>query len=139
MIMAILSSMISSIFIFYPKPDKNAYITIMFCCNLAASYIDALAEGISSIVTKLNEKIAILEAGGKGKIVDESAKAMGYFNTFRGILQGVIILVGGYVVQITNKTHLFVTGIILAAYPLFFCIQTFFLFKEKNVKFYYDF
>ena len=132
--MSILSSLIASLFIFYPKPGKDAFLIILIAYSLAVCYVDALAEGISSIVTKLNEKIAILEAGGKTKVKDESMKALGLFSSFRGILQGVMALVGGYVVQVTHKSHLMVTGFILASYPILFCIQTFFIFKEKKVR-----
>ena len=135
--MSILSSLIACFYIVYPTPSKNAFMIILIAYSLAVSYVDALAEGISSIVTKLNERIAILEAmkeGGGGKTSDESAKVFGLFNSFRGILQGTMTLVGGYIVQVTNKSHLRVTGIILAAYPIIFCLQTHFIFKEKKVR-----
>ena len=133
MIMSALSSLIAASIIFNSKPSENVFVVTLIAYSLTVCYIDALAEGISAIVTKLNERIAILEDGGKGKTADESMKALGMFNSFRGVIQAIMTLIGGYVIQWTKNSHLMVTGIILAAYPIIFCLQTFFIFKEKKV------
>ena len=132
-IMSFISSLIAAILIFNPRPSETVLVATLICYSLAVSYVDALAEGISAIVTKLNERIAILEDAGKGHAADESMKALGLFNSFRGVIMAVMTLLGGYVVQWTRKTHLLVTGIILAVYPIIFCFQTLFIFKEKKV------
>ena len=131
--MSIFGCLCGLMLILYPKPDKNAFMFVLIGYGVASSYIDALAEGITSIITKLNEQIAILEAGGKGEMHDESMKAFGLFDSFRGILKSRMIFLGGFVVQKTKSSHLMVSGIIMAAYPLLFCFQLFFVFKEKKV------
>ena len=131
--MAILGCLTGLVLVVYPSPDKNAFMVILIGYGISNSYIDALAEGITSIVTKLNERIAILEAGGKGKAHDESMKAIGLFSSFRGVFKSLMVFLGGYVAQRTRTSHLMVSGIILAAYPVIFCIQLFFIFKEKKV------
>ena len=134
MIMSLVSSLIAATLIFNPKPSEDVFVVVLIASSLSVCYVDALAEGISAIVTKLNERIAILEDGGEGNTADESMKALGMFNSFRGVIMAVMTLIGGYVVQWTRSTHLLVSGIFLASYPILFCIQTFFIFKEKKVK-----
>ena len=137
--MSILSSVIAFLFVINPRPHKDAFMVILIGYSLAVCYIDALAEGITSIVTKLNERIGILESGGMGESSDDSMKALGLFTAFRGVLQAIMTFVGGYMIELTSSTHLLVSGIILAAYPIIFCIQTIFIFKEEKVKLFPDF
>ena len=122
-------------FVVTPKPSKDAFTFILICYAVSTSYIDSLAEGITSIVTKLNERIDILEETGdeKEKKHDESMKVLGIFTGFRGIFQALMILAGGYVAQLTQDSHLLVVGIMLSAYPILFSLQTVFIFKEKKV------
>ena len=133
--MSILSSVVAFLFVLNPKPGKDAFMIILIGYSLAVCYVDALAEGITSIVTKLNERIAILESNGMGEKSDDSMKALGLFTAFRGILQALMTFVGGYIVEITRGSHLLVSGIILGTYPILFCVQTIFLFKEERVNF----
>ena len=132
--MSIFGCLTAFVFVLFPKPGQDLFTIILIGYGIASSYVDALAEGITSIITKLNERIAILEAGGKGEGNDESMKALGLFSSFRGILKSGMIFFGGFMVQQTKSSHLFVSGIIMAGYPLLFCIQLFFVFKEKKVK-----
>ena len=84
------------------------------------------------MITKNNEKIAALEPDNDNK-EDNSMKALGLFNSIRGVFQAIMTYVGGIVVQKTADSHLRVSGMILAAYPILFCIQTMLFFKEEKV------
>ena len=130
--MSLLTSICASVLIFVPKPGVTLFVTSLFLYSLTVSYIDALAEGISAMITKYNQRIEVLE--GKNGSEDNSMKALGMFNSVRGIFQAIMSFVGGFVVERTKSSHLFISGIILSSYPVIFCLQTLFLFKEEKVR-----
>ena len=131
MIMSLVTCTIASSLMVFPKPSIEVLVMTLTLHSLACSYIDALAEGISAMVTKYNERIVALRIDSDHEKAD-SLKSFGLFNSLRGISRSIMMFVGGFVVEKTHNSHLFYSGMILASYPLFLCLVVFFVFKEDK-------
>ena len=131
MIMSLITFTIASSLMVFPQPSIEVLVTTLTLHSLACSYIDALAEGISAMVTKYNERIVVLSVDEKHEQAN-SLKSFGVFNSLRGVFRSIMMFVGGYVVQKTHNSHLFYSGMILATYPLFLSLVVLFLFKEEK-------
>ena len=130
LIMGALSFLAGAAFIINPQPSKNMLTLIIFFQTLTASYLDSMAQGMTALITKLSEKQINLQ---DPDLADKSPlKVFGLYNSFKSLVRTVLTFIGGYVVQKTQKTHLFYSGIIMGGFPLIFCIATIFLFKEEK-------
>ena len=131
MIMSLITCSVASVLIFIPRPSIQILTITLAFHSLCCSYIDALAEGISAMVTKYNERIEALRLDSDEQNAD-SLKSFGIFNSLRAVVKSIMIFVGGYVVERTNSTHLFYSGMILVSFPLIVCLVVFFGFKEEK-------
>ena len=125
----------SSYFIFVPKPSKGMFRNYFLVRNIFAAYVDSMAEGLSSVVTKLSEEIESLESLDEDKQKrggDNSMNALGLFNSIRSFFLSIMMFLGGWVV--THTDGLLVTGIILTFYPALLVVLVIVFFKEERVR-----
>ena len=130
-----LNAVLSAYFIFDSKPSQGIFRWYFFFRNFFTSYIDAMAEGISSMVTKLSEEIESLEAldeDGEEQEGDNSMNALGIFNSMRSLFISVMMFLGGWVTAHTDGVR--VSGIILSSYPTLLVVLVLIFFKEEKVK-----
>ena len=127
-------------FVWQPEPSQAEFTACLFVFNLANSYNDSIAEGISAMVTKYQKKVEILEnlqkepedfAGGEDggdsrnsgihQKKENSMKAIGIFNAIRSFLSSFMMLLGGYFITVKGLDF---SGMVLAISPtiLFFAV-----------------
>ena len=108
-----------------------------FMLNISVAFIDALAEGISAINTKLEQKIKTLKEVEKretGNVLadegeDNEMKAFGNFNLIRGLLRAVMGVFGG----VTAETFsIQIAYMIMGIYPIVLILYTLFIFREAS-------
>ena len=132
--MSIVVCLSSLYFLVDPAPGYWAFLLILNLRNVGVAYIDALAEGISSVVTKETQKIQHLKAELEEDDEDEkdtSLQAIGILNSVRAFFLGTMSFVGGVVVESTPDLRW--CGIILTSYPLIMVFLVLFVFKEDKV------
>ena len=125
-------------FIALKEPSYSTFCNIWFLMNVCNAFIDAMAEGITAINTKLGSKIAKLQEAERrqtGVIEDEEEenemKSFGLFNIIRGILRAFMAIVGGLM---ADKVSIHVSYLILGVYPVIMVLYTLFIFKEEKVR-----
>jgi MFS family permease len=124
-----------SIFLNAPEFDRFKYTWLVL--NVSVAFIDAMAEGITAINTKLGAKIAKLQEAERratgaieGHEEENEMKSFGMFNIIRGILRAVTALIGGITAQ---KLSVNISYLILGIYPIIMILYTFLIFKEERV------
>ena len=125
-------------FIALKEPSYSTFCNIWFLMNVCNAFIDAMAEGITAINTKLGSKIAKLQEAERrqtGVIEDEEEenemKSFGLFNIIRGILRAFMAIIGGLM---ADKVSIHVSYLILGVYPVIMVLYTLFIFKEEKVR-----
>jgi hypothetical protein len=114
-----------------PKPQYNLFMMCMLVMNWGVAYVDTLAEGISAMITKYNEKIEVLEAmDGKEEEGDSSMTAFGNYNAIRFMFRAIMGLVGGFM---AGKVTINVSAAIMGIYPVVMLLFTLLIFKEEKV------
>lgn len=110
---------------------------IWLILNICVAFIDAMAEGITAINTKLGAKIAKLQEAERratGAVEDmeeeNEMKSFGLFNIIRGILRAIMSLIGGVMAK---KSSVHTSYGVLGAYPIVMIVYTLFIFKEERV------
>lgn len=104
--------------------------------NVCVAFIDALAEGISAVNTKMTVKIQKLketERRETGNVLeddgDNEMKSFGNFNLIRGMFRAIMGLAGGVMAE---RVSVQVSYAILAFYPIIMVIYTLFVFREQR-------
>ena len=100
--------------------------------NVCVAFIDALAEGISAINTKMTVKINTLKAAERretgnvlGEEDDNEMKSFGNFNLIRGMFRAIMGLAGGVTADIMTIQASYA---VLAFYPIVMVAYTIFVF-----------
>jgi hypothetical protein len=124
-----------SIFFNAPQFDRFKYTWLIL--NICVAFIDAMAEGITAINTKLGAKIAKLQEAERratgaidGHDEENEMKSFGMFNIIRGILRAVTALIGGVTAK---RLSVNISYFILGVYPVIMILYTLFIFKEERV------
>ena len=60
-IMGVLNSPAASAFIFNPKPSMEVFTSVLFLLTVTATYLDSMAQGLTAVITKLDEKLIALK------------------------------------------------------------------------------
>lgn len=118
-------------------PSFNMFWYANFIINVCVAFIDALAEGISAINTKLEQKIKTLKDVEKretGNVLPDEGeenemKAFGNFNLIRGLLRAIMGAFGGVTAQ---KFSIQLAYFILGLYPILLALYTLFIFREAS-------
>ena len=99
----------------------------------SVAYIDTMAEGMSAVITKIYERIKVLEELENGKIEgdDESMTAFGSYNAIRSFFRAIMGFIGGVLAPIFGRSTFF-SGVILGAYPLLMFLYALLIFKEEK-------
>lgn len=104
--------------------------------NMCVAFIDALAEGISAVNTKMTKKILALKEVEKretGNVLedegDNEMKSFGNFNLIRGMFRAIMGLAGGVM---ADYVSIQVSYLILAFYPVIMILYGVFMFKEQR-------
>ena len=100
--------------------------------NLSCAYIDCLAEGITAVITKLNNQLkAIEELDGKKKEEgDDSMKAYGIYNSIKIFFQSISTFLGGFLAQ---HISLGMSAIIISGYSFVIIAYIVLVFREEKV------
>jgi hypothetical protein len=119
-----------------PQPTYRMFWWANMIINVTIAFIDALAEGISAINTKLQEKIKILKEAEKrqtGNVLEEEEenemKSFGNFNLIRGLLRAIMSVMGGI---LSSKLSINVAYLILGTYPIILALYTMVIFRESS-------
>jgi hypothetical protein len=112
---------------------------LFFAMNVCVGFQDALAQGLSVVTTKLDNKIIKLKER-KGAITgdddqidkNQSMKSYSIFNLIRGLGSTVASLLGGILV---NKMPVGMCYLIINLYPIFMIFFVIAIFREPSVKF----
>ena len=116
-----------------PHPTIGQFELVWAIYSIGGSYIDALAEGVTSVITKLNERLRVLKLLDLDNLEDDgdtSMKALGVFNSLRSFFFAIMGYVGGIVVQ---HSSLRIIALVMMAYPVLFIIMVIFVFREEKV------
>ena len=125
-------------FIALKEPSYSTFCNIWFLMNVCNAFIDAMAEGITAINTKLGSKIAKLQEAERRQTgvieyeeEENEMKSFGLFNIIRGILRAFMAIIGGLM---ADKVSIHVSYLILGVYPVIMVLYTLFIFKEEKVR-----
>ena len=130
MIVSLINCLVMAALIYEPKPLKDSFTTILFLQTAAISYLDSMAQGMTAMITKMIEKVQVLEDPDKA---DESSLKVFAMNTsVKSLVRCIMTFIGGYVVQKTARHYLLVSGFITASCPLILCFLTLFVFREDR-------
>ena len=99
----------------------------------SVAYVDTMAEGMSAVITKIYERIKVLEEleNGKKDGDDESMTAFGSYNAIRSFFRSVMGYIGGVLAPVFGKSTFF-SGVLLGAYPLLMFLYALLIFKEER-------
>lgn len=125
----------TSIFLFLdPEPSPGLFILCFIIFNASTAAIDTMANGISAVVTKMNQKIETLEAVDKeGEDEEEagsSGKAFGNFSAIRTFFRSIMGFIGGLV---STMIPIRISAIIIGSYTIVVLCFTHLIFQEKKV------
>lgn len=115
----------------HDTPSAYVFLFSYMTLSLCSAAIDAMAEGMTAVVTKLNSKIKALEELNKVEgDVERSGKIYGIFTSLRGFFTSLMSFLGGV---FTSILPFRVTAIILGIFPCILLFYTIFVFKENKV------
>lgn len=124
---------LASVYLFItPKPDLNTMFIVFIACNISVAYVDTLANGLTAIVTKNNERIKALESIGKKKEEggDTSMKSFGSFANIRTLFRALTKFAGGL---LASRVSIHFSAVVMGVYPALMLLFTLFIFKEEKV------
>lgn len=130
--MCIIHIFFSAYLFITPNPQISSMFLVFTICNITTAYIDTLANGISAIITKNEEKIKALESIGKEdqELGDTSMRSFGNFANIRTIFRAITKLLGGL---LAAKVSINFSAAVMGFYPILMLLFTLFVFKEEKV------
>lgn len=118
-------------FLIFSYPASFSFFTLcVFMIYFSVGFVDTLGEGMTAIITKMQERVKAL----KGKEAEENrdeGKAIGFFFVFRTLIRTIAIWGGG--ILSSNKVPIGVIYLVMAAFPILLFFYTIIIFKEKRV------
>ena len=138
-------------YLLHPTPNLTYFTICQLVYNFGVAYVDALAEGISAVVTKLRETIQLLEefnrmsgaydkdsdlySEGYKQRIENSVKALGTFNAVKSFFSSFMTFLGGFLITFTPLS---LSGVVLAAYPVIFAVAVIFVFREEKKNYFFN-
>lgn len=125
--------------IFTSAPGFNLFCMQWLVINISVAFIDAMAEGITAINTKISSKITKLQeaerraTGAIEEGEENEMKSFGMFNIIRGILRSIMSIIGGV---LANKLTIGQNYALVGIYPIAMLFYTIFIFSENKVIFF---
>ena len=116
-----------------PRPTATSFTLSNLLLSWSVAYIDTMAEGMTAVITKIYERIKILEEleNGKKDGDDDSMTAFGSFNAIRSLFRAVMSFVGGILAKQFGKST-FWSGVILGSYPVVMFLYVLLIFREER-------
>lgn len=128
--MSILHILFCILVFLYPE-NFNFFTFCVFMNYFVIGFTDSLAEGMSAVITKLQEKVKIMEGGDMDEEDSEEGEAIGFFFVFRTLIRTLAIWVGG--ILTSRGVSVGYVYLILAVFPGLLLFYSFFIFKEERV------
>lgn len=121
----------------YMNPDdySNFFVCVFFI-YFAVGFIDTLGEGMTAMITKMEERIEELTPPDERKEAEAESKAIGFFFMFRLFIRTLSMFAGGS--MSSRGFSIKVIYIILFFAPLCLFLYTLFIFKEARVRLYFE-
>ena len=126
-------------FVIKPEPNTSEFVTCLTIFTISVTYVDSLAEGISAMITKNEQRVRLLEVMNREQNEEKndknepgqenSTKAFGMFNAIRSLVTGFMMLLGGYMATVQPLS---VSGMILSIWPTVMILVVLFVFKEER-------
>jgi ammonia channel protein AmtB len=116
----------------YLNPDSYSnFFICVFMIYFSVGFVDTLGEGMTAMITKMDQRIQELTPPDARKEKEAESKAIGFFFMFRLFVRTLSIFAGG---ALSSKGY----SIKLVYFILFFCpltmfLYTLFIFKEARV------
>lgn len=118
------------VLIFLHSSSFSFFTICVFMVYLTVGYVDTLGEGMTAIITKMNERVKALR--GKEETENkEEGKAIGFFFVFRTLIRTVAIWGGG--IMSSNKVPIGYIYLVMAIFPVLLFFYTIIIFREKRV------
>lgn len=127
----------TSVFLFLdPTPSPQLFVLCFTIFNASTAAIDTLANGISAVITKMNQKIETLQAVDKEENEEEkeeasSGKAFGNFSATRTFFRSIMGFIGGIV---STLIPIRISAVIIGFYTIFMLAYAHLIFKEEKVR-----
>ena len=133
MMATVVSMLTSAWLVISPRPQATSFTISNLILSWSVAYVDTMAEGMSAVITKIYERIKILEEleNGKEEGDDDSMTAFGSYNAIRSLFRAVMSFVGGILAKKFGKST-FWSGVILGTYPLIMFLYVLLIFKEER-------
>lgn len=129
----ILMACIHATFCIVCQLNPNSYSNFFICVFMiyfAVAFVDTMGEGMTAVITKMENRIAELTPPELQEEKKSEGKAIGFFFMFRLIIQSVSIFLGGSLSS--NGYSIRLIYIILLVAPSSILIYTIFVFKEAR-------
>jgi hypothetical protein len=116
----------------YSKPDSyNNFFFSVFVIYFTVGFVDTLGEGMTAMITKMDQRIEELTPPENRKEKESESKAIGFFFMFRLFIRTLSMFAGG--VMSSRGINIRVIYVILFFSPLSMFLYTLFVFKEARV------
>lgn len=112
--------------------DSFSFFTLcVFMIYFTTGFIDTLGEGMTAIITKMNERVKALKGEDDEESNDEG-KAIGFFFVFRTLIRTIAIWGGG--IMSSEKVSVGWIYLFMAIFPALLFLYTLFIFREDKVR-----
>ena len=115
------------------RPSTLSFTITNLILSSSVAYVDTMAEGMSAVITKIYERVKVLEEleNGKKDGDDNSMTAFGSYSAIRSFFRAIMGFIGGVLAPRFGRSTFF-SGVILGAYPLLMFLYALFVFKEER-------
>lgn len=131
-------------FVFFFEPHYTIFTICVFGVYFCVGFVDTLAEGMTALITKMEDQkrkieksaniVEMVEGEKMESESDKNKKAIGNYLMFKMFVKTIGMFLGGI---LADKVRIGVIYGILGIFPILLNIWTIFFFKEEKVNFFY--